>query len=150
MYSGHTRSGKFVPNHWEKYIGKADEIIFRSSWEMRALEFFDNNPNVIHWSYEDIIVPYLKPMPSGDLKLSNYIPDAYVEYKNRKGELKKEMWEIKPAKQTKKSRARKTQTKMYEDYTFAVNQAKWMAADNYCKRFGWDFRIITETSIFGT
>lgn len=149
MYSGKARTGKFVPNNWEKYIGEADEIVYRSSWEKSALEFLDSNPNVLHWSYEDIIVPYLKPMPNGSLKLSRYIPDAYVEYRNKSGELKKEMWEIKPKKQTKKSRSRKVEVKMYENYTFAVNQAKWMAAENYCKRNGWDFRIITETSIFG-
>lgn len=149
MYSGTTRTGKFVPTNWAKYIGKSEEIVYRSSWELRALEFFDNNPNVVHWSYEDITIKYLKPQPDGTMKAATYIPDAYVEYYNRKGELKKELLEIKPKKQTQRSRSRKVENKMYENYIYAVNQAKWAAADMWCKQRGIDFRVITETSIFG-
>lgn len=149
MYAGKTKTGEFIPVNREKYIGKADTIIFRSSWEMRALEFFDNNPNVVRWSYEDITIPYLKPMPNGNMKAATYIPDAYVEYYNRKGELKKELLEIKPKKQTQRSRSRKLENKMFENYTYAVNMAKWTAAERWCKMRGIDFRVITETSIFG-
>lgn len=149
MYAGTTRTGEFVPKNREKYIGKAETIIYRSSWELTALQFFDNNPNVVRWSYEDILIDYLKPLPNGNLKKAKYIPDAYVEYYNRKGELKKELLEIKPKKQTKRSRSRNVSQKMYENYVYAVNMAKWEAAERWCKRHGIVFRIITEISIFG-
>lgn len=149
MYTGKTKSGEFVPRHPEKYIGSSPVIIYRSSWEQRALEFFDNNPNVVRWSYEDIQIPYLKPLPNGNLKKANYIPDAYVEYYNRSGELKKELLEIKPKKQTRRSRTRNVNRKMYENYVYAVNMAKWSAAERWCKIKGIEFRIITEVSIFG-
>lgn len=149
MYKGKTRSGKFVPKNREKYIGKAATIIYRSSWELTALEFFDNNPNIIKWSYEDIKIKYLKPMPDGNFKLSFYIPDAYVEYVNRSGEYKRELLEIKPRKQTQRSRARNVNQKMYENYVHAVNLAKWQAASVWSESRGIEFKIVTEKSIFG-
>ena len=149
MYAGKTKTGQFIPKNFEKYIGKEPVIIFRSSWEQTALEFFDNNPNVVRCSYEDIVIPYLKPLENGNLKRSNYIPDAYVEYYNRKGELQRELLEIKPKKQTARSRTRNVNRKMYENYVYAVNMAKWEAAQRWCDREGIVFRIITEVSIFG-
>lgn len=149
MYSGNTKSGEFYPKNREKYIGKSEKIVFRSSWEQTALQFFDNNPNVVRWSYEDIKITYLKPLPNGNLKKATYTPDAYVEYINRSGELKKELLEIKPKKQTLRSRSRNVNQKMYEDYVYAVNMAKWAAAERWCAAQGIAFRIITEVSIFG-
>jgi hypothetical protein len=149
MYSGKTRTGQFIPTNWEKYIGESQIIEYRSSWELKALQFFDNNPNVLRWSYENIHIPYIKPLPNGNMKRAIYIPDAYVEYVNRNKELKKELLEIKPKKQTVRSRTRNVTRKMNEDYVFAVNMAKWEAAERWCKHRGITFRIITEVSIFG-
>jgi len=148
MYAGTTRTGEFIPRNPHKYIGTKDKIIYRSSWEDAALNFFDNNPNVIAWSYEEIEIAYLKPLPNGNMKKAKYIPDAYIEYVNRKGELKKELLEIKPKKQTNRSRTRNVNQKMYENYVYAVNMAKWEAAERWCARNGIQFRIITENSIF--
>lgn len=150
MYSKGVRTGLFHPKNREKYIGKSEDIKYRSSWELSALQFFDKNPNVVRWSYEDIKIQYLKPQPNGNLKKANYIPDAYVEYINRNGELKKELLEIKPKKQTVRSTTRNINQKMYEDYVYAVNMAKWSAAERWCKMEGITFRIITEISIFGS
>lgn len=149
MYAGTTKTGEFWPRNPEKYIGKPKVIEYRSSWEQNALNFFDNNPNVVKWSYEDIIIEYLKPLPNGNLKKARYIPDAYVEYYTRRGEYKKELLEIKPKKQTKRSRSRNINQKMYENYVYAVNMAKWHAAERWCQQRGIVFRIITEVSIFG-
>jgi hypothetical protein len=148
MYAGTTRTGEFIPRNKHKYIGTKDKIIYRSSWEDAALNFFDNNPNVLAWSYEEIEIPYLKPMPNGNMKKAKYIPDAYVEYVTRKGEFKRELLEIKPKKQTSRSRTRNPNQKMYENYVYAVNMAKWEAAERWCAREGIQFRIITEDSIF--
>lgn len=149
MYSKGTKSGEFHPKNREKYIGKSETIVYRSSWELNALRFFDQNPNVLRWSYEDIKIKYLKPMPNGNMKMATYIPDAYVEYTNRNGELKKELLEIKPKKQTVRSKSRNINQKMYEDYVYAVNMCKWEAAERWCKSQGIIFRVITEVSIFG-
>jgi hypothetical protein len=148
MYSG-ARTGDFYPTRREKYIGKSERITYRSSWEKNALEFFDNNVNVLRWSYEDIIIPYLKPMQNGNLKAARYIPDAYVEYRDTSGNIRKELLEIKPKKQTMRSKSRNVNAQMYENYVYAVNMAKWSAAEQWCLSRGIKFRVITEVSIFG-
>lgn len=150
MYAKETRKGSYMPKNLEKYIGVSLPLTYRSSWELTAFKFFDNNPNVTFWSSESIQIPYLKPMPGGTLKKATYYPDIYVEYVNRHGEYKKELLEIKPKKFTKPTRAKKVQTRLNESYALAVNQAKWRAAENWCALRGdVTFKILTEQSLFG-
>jgi hypothetical protein len=42
---------------------------------------------------------------------------------------------------------RKTQRYLTEVATYAVNQAKWKAADLFCKEHGWQFQLITEKEL---
>ena len=149
MYAGKTKTGIFHPTRPEKYIGSAPYVQYRSSWEESVLKFCDNNPNVLRWSYEDIEIPYLKPLPNGNLKRAMYIPDVFVEYVNRGGQVVREILEIKPNKQTRRSRSRNVTKKMNENYTYAVNVAKWAAAEKWCNARGIKFKIVTELSIFG-
>lgn len=138
---------RFYPINTEKYMGDPDNIIIRSSWELRAFQFCDNNPNVLLWGSEEIIIPYMKPFPGG-MKPARYYPDLYVEYINRSGELIKELIEVKPEKFTKASRARNPATKAFENSQYIVNMAKFTAADNYCKQKGIKFSVMSEKSIF--
>jgi hypothetical protein len=135
-----------------KYLGDADNIIFRSTWEYNAFKFCDNNPNVIAWGSEEIVIPYLKPVisHSGALsrKLAKYYPDLYVEYVNKKGDLVKELIEIKPKKQTRASKARNYATNFYENMTYMVNTAKWDAAKKWCDINGIKFCLLTENELF--
>ena len=59
------------------------------------------------------------------------------------------MIEVKPFKQTKPPRKRKkvTQSYLYECKTYATNQAKWEAADEWCKDKRIEFKIITEREL---
>ena len=56
------------------------------------------------------------------------------------------MIEVKPKKQTREPKKPKRQSKSYitEVKTYAVNQAKWKAADEWCKDRRIEFKIITE------
>lgn len=143
---------KFIPRNTHKYLGDIDNIIFRSSWELRAFEFLDNNKNVIGWVSEEIQIPYNKPIISSNggmtYKPAIYYPDLYVEYIDKSGNLIKEVIEIKPKKQTRSSRARNYSTKFVEDFTYIINCAKFEAADNWCKQRGIKFSILTENSLF--
>lgn len=144
------REGFYTPDNLEKYIGEAVPLKYRSSWELTTFKFLDNNPNVILWSYESIQIRYMKPMPNGMARPATYFPDIYVEFVNKKGEYIKELIEIKPKKQTKKSRSKNLRTKMHEDYVLAVNTAKWTAAKRWCASKGdIVFKVFTETSVFG-
>ncbi len=138
---------RFTPRYPEKYLGDHTDIIIRSSWELRAFEFCDSNPNVLKWGSEEIVIPYMKPCPGG-FKPARYFPDLYVEYIKKNGEIKKELIEVKPKKFMRASRARNDHTKMFENATFIVNMAKFQAAEHWCKLNGIDFRVMSEDSIF--
>ena len=109
---------------------------------------FDDNPNIIKWASEEIAIPYLSPV---DRKRHRYYPDFMVELKNKDGKVETIMIEVKPKKQTEppKPRKRKSVTYLNEAKTYAINQAKWAAAQALCDRKGWTFRIMTEKEIYG-
>lgn len=138
------KQGYYNPKHPEKYVGDVSKIRYMSSWELQAHRFFDNNTRVLRWSSEEIAIPYLKPT---DNRVHKYYPDYWVEYVNREGEIVQEIIEVKPAQQT---RLPKTNSKhrLYEQLTYAVNQSKWAACQQWCNARGMKFRIVTEHSLF--
>lgn len=136
--------GSYVPKNPHKYVGDVSKIRYMSSYELETHKFFDNNPNVLRWSSEEIAIPYLKPT---DGKVHKYWPDYWVEYVNKDGVIVQEIIEVKPASQTRMPNGN-SKHKLYESLTLAVNVAKWQAAQAFCKARNITFRIITEKSIF--
>lgn len=57
--------------------------------------------------------------------------------------------EVKPAKQTRPPERQSKVTKRYitEVTTWGTNEAKWKAADAFCKDRGWTFHIFTEKEL---
>ena len=139
------KQGYFTPKHPEKYVGNVNKIRYMSSWELQTNNFLDGNPNVLQWASEEIAIQYIKPT---DNRIHKYYPDYWVKYVNNAGQVVQEILEIKPAQQCKQSRSRNPKTRLYESLTFAVNTAKWEAAQKWCKDHGMVFRLVTETSIF--
>ncbi len=139
------KQGYYTPKHPEKYVGNVEKIRYMSSWEKQTNDFLDNNPNVLRWSSETLVIPYVKPT---DNCIHKYLVDYWVEYVNAKGEVIQEALEVKPASQTKPSKSRNPRTKLYENVQYAVNVAKWQAAQKYCSDRGIIFRVVTENSIF--
>lgn len=113
------------------------------------MKVFDENPNVLSWGSEEICIPYFSPV---DKKVHRYYPDFIVELVNKSGAVETLLIEVKPSKQTqepKKPQSGKTTRKyLTEVMTYAVNEAKWKAAEEACKKMGWVFRVITEKEIF--
>lgn len=136
-------SGIFKPTNPSKYAGDHKNIIWRSTWECRVMTWLDKNPNVISWASEELIVPYVSPV---DSRWHRYFPDFLVKVKTQDGKSKTMMLEVKPKKQTQAPKPQKRVTKRYitEVTTWGVNQAKWKAAEEYCKDRGWEFKVITE------
>jgi hypothetical protein len=132
----------------EKYIGDLDNVFYRSSWELDAFEFCENNKRVLKWSSEEICIPYFKPTGNGGFKPAKYWPDLYMEYMRSDGKVCKDLVEIKPHKQTNPSRSRNPKNKMFENQTFMINELKWEAARNWCKQNGMTFRVVTEKNQF--
>ncbi len=142
------RQGLFTPKHPEKYVGDLEKIVFRSSWELEAFEFCDNNPKVLKWASEEIVIPYSMPTSKGGVRPAKYYPDLYMEYKNVHGKVIRDLIEIKPFKQTKPSRSRNPKNKMYENAVHMKNQLKWEAARAWCAQNGMNFRLLTEKEQF--
>ena len=70
----------------------------------------------------------------------------YIKYQNQQGQIIKEIIEVKPKAQTKKPTKKGKHYGKYlrEARTYAINRAKWEAAEEYCLDRGYKFRIITE------
>lgn len=139
-------SGKFSPKNTNKYLGDPTNIWYRSLWERRVMVHLDSNPNVIQWSNEEIVIPYLSPI---DNRLHRYFPDFFVRIKNKQGLVESTILEVKPSSQAKPPPMRSRVTKQYirEVATWGVNEAKWKAADEYCKDRNWKFVVVTEKDL---
>ena len=55
--------------------------------------YCDNNPNILEWGSEEIIIPYKSPL---DKKVHRYFPDFFIKYKNSSGKIIREIIEVKP------------------------------------------------------
>ena len=139
-------SGKFTPKNPQKYIGDYNNIIYRSSWECKVMDWLDKEPNIISWSSEEIAIPYVSPV---DNRYHRYFPDFIVKSKTKDGKFKTLMIEVKPLKQTKPPEQKKRITKQYinEVMVWGVNESKWKAAIEYCKDRGWEFQLMTEKEL---
>lgn len=144
---GTSKKGKYTPKFPHKYIGDCTNIIYRSMWEKRVMEYLDNNSNITRWASEEIIIPYISPV---DSKKHRYYPDFYVETSQTDGTTRRILIEVKPAAQTvpPKTPARRTKRYLSEVMTYGVNQAKWNAAKDFCIDKGWEFKVITEAELF--
>ena len=146
MYGQKSLKGFFNPQNPQKYKGDATQIVYRSSWELKFLLYLDKHPDVIEYSSEEIIIPYLSPV---DGKYHRYFPDFFVKMKTKDNKVKNVLIEIKPQAQTiepvKKNKINRTY--INEVFTWGVNQAKWEAAKEYCKKRNWDFMILTEKDL---
>jgi hypothetical protein len=137
--------GWFTPKHRSKYKGDSENVVYRSSWELRVMKWLDENPSVIWWASEELIIKYRSPL---DQKIHRYFPDFIVRLKQKNGTESTVVIEIKPQKQTvKPEQKRKTKRYLQESATYAVNQEKWRAADLFCKEHGWQFKVLTEKDI---
>lgn len=138
---------KYTPNNPTKYIGNINSILCRSLWERRFCKYLDTNKNIVRWSFESIKIPYISPM---DNKIHYYIPDFLIEAKTNNGLIETMVVEIKPKKQTKQpeKKNKHKKTLLMENITYAVNMAKWEAANKYCKENGIVFKILTEEDLF--
>ena len=142
-----TYKGRYFPTNPKKYRGNPIQIIYRSLWERKVMVYCDKNDAIIEWGSEEIIVPYLSPM---DGKIHRYFPDFYMKVRQADGSTKKFIIEVKPKSQCKqpiKNPKRRTTKWFNEVKTFAINQAKWKYAKEFCEDKGMEFKIFTEDHI---
>jgi hypothetical protein len=137
---------RFKPSYPQKYKGDSNNIICRSSWERRFCNWCDLNENILEWGSEEFWIPYKSPV---DNRVHRYFPDFIIKVKESTGQIKTYVIEVKPKKQTiqPKEPKRKTKSWLYEMKTYAVNQAKWKAAKEFCDDRLIEFKIITENEL---
>ncbi len=137
------RQGMYSPRFPQKYKGNVNNIVYRSNYELVAFRFFDLNPNVLEWSSEETIIPYANPLTG---RISRYFVDVYAKMKDKNGEIKKYLIEIKPHSQTLPpvQKNRKTKSLVYQQAEYVKNQAKWQAATQWCSTKNMTFVILTE------
>ena len=139
------KQGIYTPVNRKKYIGRRTPE-YRSSWELKFFQWCDKNPNVLEWSSESIIVPYKSPV---DSRYHRYYVDNAIALQEG-NQIIKYLVEIKPYKQTQppvQSKRKKKSTLIYEYRTYAVNQAKWKAADLFAQKKNMKFIILTENEL---
>jgi hypothetical protein len=138
--------GKYKPSFPDKYRGDPTNIIYRSLWELKFLRYCDLNENILEYSSEEIMIPYLDKSTS---KIRRYFPDAYIKVLQPDKTIKKYLIEIKPAKQTIPPPRPKRQTRKYiaEAMEFVKNQSKWEAAREWCADRGYEFKVLTENEL---
>jgi hypothetical protein len=83
-------------------------------------------------------------------KKRKYYPDFIAKIKSGDGSIAIWLVEVKPYKATippRKNSRKAKKTALYEERTYQVNTAKWRAAQAYCDRKGWKFKILTEKQL---
>lgn len=124
-----------------KYIGSKAPYC-RSTWELAFCRSCDGDPRVIKWAHEPLKILYINPASTH--KYSVYVPDFFIMYVDKHGRKRAELIEIKPAKESNIKEAKSPRDKE----RVIVNAAKWQAANEYCKKHGMSFKVITEKEMF--
>ena len=138
--------GRYRTYNPKKYKGNPSNIVYRSLWERKFMVYCDNQTKILEWGSEEIVLPYRSPI---DNKVHRYYPDFYIKVRESNGKIKRYIIEIKPKKQTIEPKVKKRKTKgyIYEVYEYAKNQAKWKAAEEFCKDRMWEFKVLTEDEL---
>ena len=144
--------GRYTPKNPRKYRGDPSNVIYRSLWERKLMIYLDDHPNVIMWSSEEFCIPYKNPI---DGKIRRYFPDFWVKKKNKDGNVETVVIEVKPKAQTRPplmenkytAKGRLSTRWLNQVKTYGMNEAKWKAANNFCKDRNWKFQIMTEKEL---
>ena len=137
-------NGKYYPRYPKKYKGDPTNIVYRSLWERKFMNYCDLTESVSEWQSEEFWIPYRSPI---DNRVHRYFPDFYIKYKDSSGKRRSVVIEVKPKSQTKmppQNPKKRTKSWAYSVRTYAVNQAKWKAAREFCKDRNIEFEIMTE------
>jgi len=133
--------GIFQPKNPEKYVG-AGAITYRSAWELTFMNLCDQHPYIMQWASESLKIPYQDPFTG---KLRTYIPDFMILYYiPSTGQKKLELVEIKPMSQSVPESARSKK----DQEAVILNEAKWKAAQQWCRAHGATFRVMTENQLY--
>jgi len=135
-------SGRYTIKDKAKYLGNPTGVIYRSLWEKHVMKWCDDNPQVVGWCSEEVVIPYLCQT---DNKMHRYFMDFLIKYKDGRTVLV----EVKPHAQTlvPKSAGRPRRKVLSEGLTYIKNQSKWKETARFVADRGWHFEIWTEREL---
>ena len=113
-------------------------IIYRSSYELRFMEWCERSSSVRRWGSECVAIKYTNPI---DRTIHTYYPDFLLEMTDGRIFLV----EIKAHNQTVAPKGGNPTD--YQHTEYVRNVAKWTAAKKFCERNGMEFKIFTERTI---
>lgn len=148
---GRVRQGYFTPQNPDKYKGDSSAVIYRSSWELKFLQYCDNNDKVLEYAAEPLGIPYANPLNN---RTSMYWIDCYMKTLNTDGSNTEWLIEVKPNKfltpPAEPKRLTEKQVRAFAKHAkaYAVNSAKFAAARVYAAQHKMKFGIITENFLF--
>ena len=150
---GRVQQGYFKPKNPAKYRGDSSAIIYRSSWELKFLQYCDNNSLIIEYVAEPIAINYFNPLLK---KTSKYWIDCWMKTKNTDGSVTDWLIEVKPNKYLSPPKPpQRLSEKAALNYArhakaYVVNSAKFDAAKAYAFKNKMKFGIITENFLFNS
>ena len=156
--------GNFIPRNKDKVLKLNSQggVYYRSSWELKIMNWLDGSERVTKWGAECITIPYqMTHFDNGDVRVKthNYYPDFYYEMSLNDGITKKVIAEVKPKKefnmvvllQEGKLEVPDASTKVkrlknfeYDLKMAQKNRDKWNTMIRFCDKKGWEFIVITE------
>ena len=139
--------GVYRPSNPKKYKGDSKNIIYRSLWERKFMNYCDLNENILEWASEEFWIPYLDPTTN---RVRRYFPDFFIKYKDKDSNIRRSVIEVKPMRETQQPKATKgksRKTMINESMTYVKNQAKWKAAREFCEDRKLEFKIMTEKEL---
>ena len=80
VYAKEIYKGKFIPKNPTKYLGDFNSIIYRSSYELKFMNWCDRSNSIVGWVSEEIAIPYRNPL---DNKVHRYMVDFYIEVQEK-------------------------------------------------------------------
>lgn len=148
-YGKNASRGKYTLKHPHKYDGNPNNVVWRSSWELKLINYLDKNSNVLSWGSEEVVIWYRKTVDNN--KPHRYFVDFHATLKMSDESIKKFLFEVKPQMMTvvpelPKS-GRKTKSYISTCLEVQTNLDKFAAARKVCKEQGWEFVIMTEKEL---
>ena len=96
--------GIYRPSNPKKYKGDSQNIIYRSLWERKFMNYCDLNENILEWASEEFWIPYLDPTTN---RVRRYFPDFFIKYKDKDSNIRRSVIEVKPMRETLQPKATK-------------------------------------------
>ena len=106
-----------------------------------------SSENILEWSSEEFFIPYRDPTVK---KVRRYFPDFFIKYKDKDGNIRRSVIEVKPRRETlepKVTKGKSKKTILTEQINYVRNQAKWKAAREFCDDRKIEFKIMTEKEL---